>query len=78
MNLIAKLIFAFAFFVSSSFADEIDDLKKIIEEQRAVIESLSEGIVTSVTANRIVVTNDKGITFTHELYKYTSGPGHFF
>ena len=28
MNLIAKLIFAFAFFVSSSFADEIDDLKK--------------------------------------------------
>ena len=44
MNLIAKLIFAFAFFVSSSFADEIDDLKKIIEEQRAVIDSLSERV----------------------------------
>ena len=44
MNLIAKLIFAFVFFVSSSFADEIDDLKKIIEEQRAVIDSLSERV----------------------------------
>lgn len=44
MHLIKKLIFVFVFFVSSAFADEIDDLKKIIEEQRAVIDSLSERV----------------------------------
>ena len=44
--------------------------KRVAIDSGQVIESLSEGIVTSVIANQIVVTNDEGKSFTHELYKY--------
>ena len=51
--------------------------RRVAIDSGQVIESRSEGLVTSVTAENIVVTDKDGNDFHHELYKYRRSRGPF-